>query len=142
MPLNWDITRVQNWEALDSEDERTITEAIAFSTLTVGLGRITSENVKEWDFRLRVLAKLGESKLFAHLTDGRRLTTDSRRYDHHPRRIARADIHRRRGLTTNVAELSRKAWMTMIVLPLFEREVTTDVVRDRVNARHPRPVTA
>ena len=94
--------------------------------------------MKEWDFRLRVLAKLGEYKLFEHPADGRPSLIET----YYRRRITRAEIYRRRGLTTNVAELSRKAWMTLIVLPIFERAVTHDIVNDRTNARHPKPVTA
>lgn len=95
MSLNFDLTRIPNWQQVSLTEENGIegrkTEALIFATLVIDLPGITAKNVDEFVFRFETWEKLHGSLSSCELT--------------------REDIVRRIGLSTNVSALPRAKWM-------------------------------
>lgn len=58
MSLNWDISDCANSEELLTEEQWPMTEFMIFSTMIVGIGKITEENVSEYYSRIRFYERL------------------------------------------------------------------------------------
>lgn len=88
MSLNWSIKDVKDaQELIDSKEEAAITEAIVWTTLSVGLQKITEKNAREFFARVRMVERVFGTMLKA---DGEDFP------------ITPEHIERRIGLTTNV----------------------------------------
>jgi hypothetical protein len=120
MALSWNVEEVENHETVCFEmrkpnpsegkvetDEngearylRPLTEMLIFSTISVGIGRITEKNAAEFYARLRLMEQI----------DGPFLRTS----DGEDRRVTPEDVQSHIGLTCNVAEESRRTFYTKI----------------------------
>lgn len=99
MSLNWDITNVKDFEELQEGEPWSITEAMIFDTIAVGIGRITENNWYEFYARSTVWGKINMKPLRG--PDG-------------PLGFTPEDVHRRIGLHTNVSEISRTEFLKKI----------------------------
>jgi len=79
----------------------TVTNTLIWGTMSVGLGKITAENIDEWSFRLALIQKLFGTDI--QFGDGRKV------------QLTRQDVVNHIGLRTNVSEEKRKAWIVRIV---------------------------
>lgn len=62
MSLNWDATRVEGIDDL-TDNERGTLQALCFSTMAVGMNKITTENAREFYTRASFMEKvLGASR--------------------------------------------------------------------------------
>lgn len=108
MSLNWSIENVKDhksvcWLPTDETDEdgkplfklNPVTEAIIFSTMGVGIGRITEDNAGEFYARLFVTERVHGAML---VKQGE------------PQYLTDEDVRAHIGLTCNVAYESREAW--------------------------------
>jgi hypothetical protein len=50
MSLNWDISRIENWQE-KKEKHWDLIESLIWKSMVVGLNEITESNVKEWWYR-------------------------------------------------------------------------------------------
>ena len=101
MSLNWSITDVKDWQAINTEGrEGTITNTLIWATLSVGLPGITAKNVEEFVWRISVIE--GRDGAFRRiLVYGMPVGV----------LLSREDITRRIGLRTNVSTESRTVWL-------------------------------
>ena len=122
MSLDYKLGNVEDFEALAADPvERVVTECVIFLTMAVGLGEITTSNVDE--FAMRVLVHEGANGPLMRDGDGQ------------PRPMTYADIERRIGLTTNVAQESRAAWQRRLMSGLVsDAEYTLSRQRAAANA--------
>lgn len=58
MALHWDLTKCADSKALCDGDEWPITNAIIWSTIPIGLYKITAENLDEWIVRTAAYEKV------------------------------------------------------------------------------------
>lgn len=112
MSLNWDLTKVRDFESLWEEvDEgprqgkgqklKPFAESVIWATIMTDLGEVTAKNVEEWDFRLRALEMIGSTNMIEW-------SDDKIRRECNP---TREHIERMIGLRVNVASVSRDAWL-------------------------------
>jgi hypothetical protein len=109
MPLNWDISHIENykelcWDDVHEEDkERTshklnpVTEVLIFATMAVGINEITKENSDEFYARLNFVEKI----------DGPSLIKNGE-----PANISFEDVNSHIGLTTNASEITRSKFLS------------------------------
>lgn len=65
MSLNWNITKVENWQKKKrSKKQRTILETLIWSTLVIGLQDITKRNYKKFYARLTAYEHVRGSFLY------------------------------------------------------------------------------
>src|SRR4051812_29984257 len=95
MSLNWDVYSVRDWEGTVQGDEYLITDALALTTITVGIGNITKRNWNDFFERLDTIQR-EDYALFK--CDGQDFYFTK---DHVERRI---------GLRTNADTISRRKW--------------------------------
>ena len=93
MSLRWDITNVEDFDAIQTDAEWGITEAIIWLTIAVDLGGITAENVKDFANRA-ALVQAVDGPVLAH---GIYVTDEM--------------IERRIGLSTNVSDVKFGPWL-------------------------------
>ena len=93
MGLHWDLTKIENHEEIQADDEWGITETIIWMTMSVGLQGITEENVEEFVQRAAILQALSGP----WMSHGIYVTDEM--------------IRRRVGLFTNVSDEKRAAWI-------------------------------
>lgn len=91
MALNWNIAKVKDWEKLEGA-ERSITDAIVWATMAVGIPEITEKNVDEFYARVH---------LFELLVGSYRQKEGKAVY------ITKDDVKRRVGLYTNASRYTR-----------------------------------
>lgn len=97
MALNWDVTDVTDWEELQGDDhERVVTECCVWLTMAVGLQGITLSNLEEFTRRAALVQNLTGAYM---------------RMGGEPFFLHHEHFHRRVGLSTNVANESRSAWL-------------------------------
>jgi hypothetical protein len=96
MPLTWDMTSVNNWSELKEGAEWSKTEALIFSTMTIGMNTITDTNANEFYARIKILEGVIGSFVYVDGDD----------YFFTP-----ADIQRRIGLHTNGSSDTRTKFL-------------------------------
>lgn len=105
MSLDWSISDVKDWESISMKEENgregTITHALIWGTLSIGLPGITEKNATEFFWRVQVLER--EDGAFVRHFDGTTMQDVL---------LDRADIDRRIGLSTNVSTEARRVWVT------------------------------
>jgi len=90
--LNWNVSRCDDFSALMGAEEWPKTERTIFATMAVGIGKITEENWSEFYARYAIIC------LFDGVTP-----------------LSPEDVHRRIGLSTNVATETWVHWVKRIV---------------------------
>lgn len=51
MSLNWDCSRVENYQE-KADKQWTLLETLIWSSMSIGMGKLTKHNVDEWVYRL------------------------------------------------------------------------------------------
>lgn len=118
MSLDWDVREVA--EEFKTDDEWPVTEALIWSTLSVGIPAITEATVEKFATRLNMVAQLYGPPLTVVDDDGRM----------RPQRITLTEVRQRIGLRTNVSRLSDAAFKTRMYKRL-EEQASAQVVADR-----------
>lgn len=115
MSLNWDISKIANKDTVcfrQNADEgrvlRGLTERLIWGTLAVDLGRITKQNIVEWEERLQMLGRVYQDDAWTSIT--------------------RAQLREHIGLETNVITQTRAAFMKKMSKAL-QREAREAAVR-------------
>jgi hypothetical protein len=118
MSLNWNISKIDNWEALrvEHEDGTTsldpLTESFIWKSMVTGLGRNWSLDLDfapEFYARIKLLEKLDGPLVFGGpYGDSYRVTYD--------------DVLRRIGLSVNVSPVSRTAFLKNAVAVDLDRD--------------------
>jgi hypothetical protein len=93
MALHWDLSKVEDSEALTEGTEWSITEAIIWMTMSVGLQGITEDNVDEFVYRSAFVQAIYGPWLSYGIY------------------VTESMVRRRVGLFTNVSDEKRNAWM-------------------------------
>lgn len=104
MPLTWDMTSVTNWSELKEGAEWSKTEALIFSTMSIGMNQITADNANEFYARIKFL----EGAI------GSFVSVDGNDYF-----FTVADIQRRIGLHTNGNRDTRTRFMNRLAKNLM-----------------------
>ena len=97
MSLDWNMTKVKDFESLKTDEDRAINDILIWGSLSVDLGEITEKNVDEWVFRFKVLERVS-----GHPAGWK----GKERFN-----PSRADIGRRIGMHTNVCTKTRKQFL-------------------------------
>lgn len=92
MSLNWNTSKVENWEEKQKTHWNTL-EFLIWESMSTGMGCITESNVDEWYYRIQRNKLEGGYKL-----------SD----------ITKEDIQMWVGLTTNVMTLSRREFESVL----------------------------
>jgi virulence-associated protein VapD len=101
MPLNWDMTKVEDVEGLHESDmEWAISESVIWATISLDLSKIDEDNLDEWEWRLAVFQKLHGSFM---------------RKNGKPYYLLREHVERRIGLRVNVSNVKRNDWIRKLV---------------------------
>jgi hypothetical protein len=108
MALNWNIEKCKDYKSLTTDKEYPITDSLIWGTLMVGIGDITEKNFKEFYARFNLMQRL----------TGAFLTRNGKPYY-----ITLEDIQRRIGLSTNVSDVTRNAFIKQKVGRYFEETV-------------------
>lgn len=117
MSLNWDMTKVKDLKAIQTEKEASISHVIIMATMSVDLGNITEDNIDEWLFRMSAY----------NIADG----TDGFGYEKgKPWNPSREDLVKRIGLRTNVITKTRRQFMKKVV-EIMERRITNKIKREK-----------
>lgn len=107
MALHADWTVVDDWQGLHQNDqEKCITETLAFAMIPIGISKITEKNVDEFFMRVSMYERVFGSFLNIGATE---------------RPFTFEDIHRRMGLSANVSSLT---------FPAFKRQIIDRLVRE------------
>ncbi len=91
MSLNWDATKVDDYEALKTDAEWPVTEAVIFYTMFVGVREITEANAEKFATRIHMWEQLNGTALSGVGDDGEIVRIP----------VTLADVRRRVGLSTN-----------------------------------------
>lgn len=103
MPLRWSIEDCEDWQELTKDNEWSITHALIWATMAIGMNRITKRNAGEFFARVDTLQR----------ATGNLVTIDTAIADEsHPDKwvpylISEEDIFRRVGLGTNADSLTK-----------------------------------
>lgn len=101
MSLNYDTGAcADSPEVLWSDEHKAMTEALIFSTMSIGMGRWTAENIDEVFARLKLIEALYGALVYE--------MRDGKRNDHH---LTPEDVRRYIGLRTNVAPETRASFV-------------------------------
>lgn len=92
MALNWNIEKVKDWKLLTTETEASVTEALVWAALSIGIPDITAKNYNEFFARIHMVERLSGTYL---------------KRDGQPYYITRMDVKRRIGLMTNCSRFGR-----------------------------------
>lgn len=84
-------------EENNAKQWHTVTNSLIWLSMGVGLGRITEDNIKEWSFRLALIEKIDGPSI--QFNDGRKVS------------ITEEDLRNHIGLSTNVSDEKRAAWV-------------------------------
>lgn len=88
MSLNWDISKVENYKELTENGLNSVTNALIWGTMAIGMREITSKNWERFYKRLHILERVKG----AFLVSGG-----------NPVYLTKDDVKRHIGLTTNVS---------------------------------------
>ena len=89
--LKWSIEKVADWEK-KRETDNGFLDALIWASLTIGMDKLTSENIKEWVYRIE-RCRFENHGLFATEKDGKGAYME----------ITEADLEPWIGLKTNVS---------------------------------------
>lgn len=65
MPLNWNISKVENWRVKQkSKNNKAVLDILIYATLIIGLGEITQKNYKKFFARLTAYEHLNGAFLY------------------------------------------------------------------------------
>jgi len=106
MSLDWNIGKCNNMEAIKSEDEWPTTEAFIWSTMSVGMNRITEENASEFYARLTIWERLLHGQLI------QKRNTETKKWEYV--KVSFDDVKKRIGLYTNASNETRSEWLKRI----------------------------
>ena len=98
MSLDWDMTKVKDFEALHKEaDQSVVTDILVWGSLSLDIGEITEKNIDEWLFRMKAFERVaGQGQ---GIKDGKSFNP------------SREDLTRRIGMRTNVCTKTRKQFL-------------------------------
>lgn len=104
MSLNWNATKVKNWQKLqDDPNGKVCNEVIIYVTMSVEMGQITEKNYKEFYARCNIIERFQgarrQKKVDKHIVDVF-ITLD--------------EIKQRIGLSTNVSTKPYKSFLKRI----------------------------
>lgn len=102
MSLDWNTTKVKDYDKLKTDEEWPITEAIIWMTMSLDIGDITEKNIPEWLFRIRIFTRVSDGHGFG-IKDGK------------PWNPSEEDLRKRIGLTTNVGTRTRKQYLAKVM---------------------------
>lgn len=114
MALNWNISKCKNYKELSNDENWPLTNALIWASMAVGLGSITAANAKEFYARVHLLELIS-----GNFTNSR----DDETKEFEPYFITLADIERRIGLSTNVGNMSRPAFLKLKTAYYFDEIV-------------------
>jgi hypothetical protein len=142
MSLNWDLTKIDDFDEISTKAESGITDALIYATLFCGLEKITASNAPEWNFRLSFYQKL-YGELLQGASDACREAGETDPDHEHertcygPAALTWQHVERRIGLSTNAfPSLSRTKW-----LGKMGRDYASDVQRQTRREREKREGT-
>lgn len=121
MSLNWNGTKVQGWKDIPNEER----DAIIWLTMAVDQGDITEKNWREFAVRLRIYQKM----FGAYWT-----------VQGNPEYVTDKHVRQMVGLTTNVSNKSRSAWMKRMAERLF-RDAERAMKHEEEKATESTPTT-
>lgn len=75
MPLTWDATKVEGWDAFDEMDS-SIMGNYCFVLMAIGIGKVTPENVGEVVFRTRMVQGIVGNLLTGKTTEQSKVVAD------------------------------------------------------------------
>jgi hypothetical protein len=110
MSLNWDATKVRDFDKL-TDNERNTRESLIWATMAIGMGEITEENAQEFYSRLSLLEKVSGASRWFYDDDGEHVSVY----------FTPEDVKRFIGLTTNVFPKWTQAKFAKHILDLHER---------------------
>lgn len=121
MSLDYNLGEIKDWKKVCQADDgalKPLTHQLIFMSMVVDLAAITSKNIGEWRFRMAFYSRIyGEDRKLP----------------------SRDDLVKHIGLRTNVATLSRAAWMRRHVKSVSEQIERSMTALDKmVNAKHKR----
>jgi hypothetical protein len=122
MSLDFSVKRVKDYSELFIIDDDGVdrvcdlTKCVVFSTLAIGLSEITANNVDEWVFRSTMLHSVGR----AVISRGGKSSA-----------LARAEIIRHIGLTTNATTCTRKHFLRKLI-ECIESEIERNCRREEL----------
>ena len=140
MSLNWDLTKIDDFESINTDAERGITNALIYATIGCGLEEITVANAPEWNFRLAMYQKVfgdalqGPSDTCPNFKEEAEPDHDHDRdcYKSYP--LTWQHVERRIGLSTNAfPSLSRTKWLGRLARNYAE-DVERQTRREREKA--------
>lgn len=100
MALNWNITNCQDSASLQTDEEWPITNALIWSTMSVGIRDITEKTIPEFYARLSVWESV-VGPMFYEQDDAGKPTE---------RGVTLDDLRKRIGLHTNAGSMTRAEW--------------------------------
>jgi hypothetical protein len=115
MSLDWSIEKIANNEqvCMDTEGNLNVrTEILIFTTMTVGIPRITEKNAEEFFLRASMIERVNGTALRRHDSDGTRVDIP----------LERADVLAHIGLSTNADTKSETQFAKTVY----------NILRDRV----------
>lgn len=124
MSLNYDLTKIKNWETVCKDDgSLTIndtTESLVFLTMATDLNGITEKNLDEWLFRLQVMR-------LAHWGEAHRIVSL-------PLKDVYCILQKYVGLSTNVSTKTRTSWLKRVTVNLkYDAEHAVRIVMKEVS---------
>lgn len=115
MALRWDISNCKDVEAIKTDEEWPVTNALIWSTLVLQIGTITDKNIDEFCERMSICQKCFGALMVNPKGEDRWIT--------------RKDIEKRIGLRTNVTTESKSKFNNEVIralrrdaLAVLERE--------------------
>jgi hypothetical protein len=115
MSLNWNLTKMANWEALTEGDEWRITDSLIWATMAVGIHTITLANYEEFHARV---------SLWERLVGPYMVNTEDKK----PMYITLNDVKRRIGLSTNAGTKTRKQFNDGVLKRWYSKESEGTIV--------------
>lgn len=111
MSLDWDVTKVHNYQEIKTDEEWPITYGLIFLTMSIGIREITEENCREVLTRIRCIEKVYGPTFQKPGQDGG---------PPEPRPVTIEDIKRRIGLKTNVNLMTKLQFLKNISSVMYD----------------------
>jgi hypothetical protein len=119
MSLNWDLTKIENYEELcwnKNEDDtvklNVVTESLIFIGMAIGIGKISKENASEVYGRIAMYEKLFGATMCVFKGNGKEQVF-----------ITPEDVYAHIGLSTNVGKETEAS---------FRKRMTDNFMRDQI----------